>query len=103
MDSQDYIKKRYGVPADVNREILFEGRKGKIVGFVDAYIKVVFDDDKKQRSLPLHPTSDVVYLDTFNTSKIKVKNRRSKERYDHFLHLDSGMTFFEYLKSSYCI
>lgn len=103
MDSQEYIKNRYGVPADINREILFEDRKGKIVGFVDSYIKAVFYDDKKQRELPLHPTSNVVYLETFNTNQIKVKNPRSRERYSHYLSLDLDMSFLQYLKSSYCI
>lgn len=31
------------------------------------------------------------------------KPTKSKLRYQHFLELDSGMSFFEYLKSPYCL
>jgi len=101
--SFEYIKKYYKVPAEEYREILLDARKGVIVGGKGQYLLVVFYDDKKLNPLPCHPTWKVEYLETFNYKPPKSKNHKSKERYNHFLSLDSEMTFFEYLKSPYVL
>lgn len=101
--SFEYIKNYYKVPAELYREILLEERKGVIVGSKDQYIQVVFYDDKKINIFPCHPTWKITYLETFNYKPPKAKNWRAKERYLHWLSLDSNMTFFEYLKSPYVV
>lgn len=100
--SFEYIKNQYKVPAEMFREVIIDQRKGVIVEDKGHYIGVIFYDDKEKNISSCHPTWEVVYLETFNDKPPKIKNHKSKERYAHFLSLDSDMTFFEYLKSSYC-
>ncbi|WP_268846443.1 hypothetical protein [Flavobacterium aestivum] len=97
----EYIKNYYKVPADMFREVLVNGKKGVITKDQGNYIGVVFYDDKKLMALPCHPTWKVEYLETFNYKPPKPKNLASKNRYQHYLSLDSDMSFFEYLKSPY--
>lgn len=92
----EYIQDYYKVPAEMNREIEFEGRKGLILEDKGNYIGVMFYDDAKHRILPLHPTYNVVYLDTFG-ERPKVKNSRSKQRYQDYLNNDGYNSFAEYL------
>jgi hypothetical protein len=61
--SLDYIRKHYGVPADIGRKITFEGQTGVIVGYNGANLKVNFDDAKPNKSEYLHPTWYVEYGD----------------------------------------
>jgi hypothetical protein len=99
----EYIKNYYKVPAETFREVIVNGRKGVITEAINQYIGVVFYDDKKINCLPCHPTWKVEYLESFNYKPPKAKNHKSKQRYSHYLSMDSNMTFFEYLKSSYCL
>ena len=99
----EYIKNYYKVPAEIFREVSLGDRKGVIVDAKGQYICVVFYDDAKYNILPCHPTWNMTYLETFNYNPPKAKNHKAKARYAHYLSLDSNMTFFEYLKSSYCI
>ncbi len=101
--SFEYIRNYYGVPSERFREVIVDGQRGVIVGAVNSYIKVVFYDKESNSSYPCHPTSDVEYLDTFNRKPPRVKNQKSKDRYDHYMSLDSCMTFFEYLKSDWVL
>lgn len=98
----EYIKNYYKVPAEMFREVNVNGRKGVITEDKGNYIGVVFYDDKKMNCLPCHPTYQVEYLESFNYKPPKPKNLKAKERYSHYLSLDSSMTFFQYLKSPYC-
>ena len=92
----DYIKNTYKVPAEIGREILFEGkRKGVIVKDCGNYIGVNFDDKKPGQIDTLHPTWEVEYLDSF--AKIR-KQKRSQQRYQDFLTADSGLSFMEYVR-----
>lgn len=92
----EYIKTTYNVPAEIGREILFEGkRKGVIVKDCGNYIGVNFDDQKPGKISQLHPTWEVKYLDTF--AKIR-KQTRSQQRYQNYLHDDTGLSFMEYVR-----
>lgn len=96
MASFEYIQNWYKVPAEMHREIEFEGRKGIIVQDKGNYIGVQFYDDAKHVIHTMHPTYNVVYLDTFGNPP-KVKNQKSKERYREYLNSETSMTFREWL------
>lgn len=94
----EYITQYYKVPAELGRDVTVSGRKGTITSDMGNYIGVTFHDDAKKQSLPCHPTSEVIYLETFTElSKLKPKNNRSKERYLNYLHADSSLSFKEWL------
>lgn len=91
----EYIKNTYKVPAEIGREIMFEGkRKGVIIRDLGNYIGVNFDDSKPGRVSSLHPTWEVEYLNTFG--KIR-KLSRSQRRYQDYLEADLDCSYAEYL------
>jgi len=94
--SIEYITKYYQVPAEIGRDVTVSGRIGTITEDMGNYIGVTFHDDKHKRSLPCHPKSEVVYLDTF-TPLSKFKISRSAQRYQDYLHADSSLTFAEWI------
>lgn len=90
----EYIKNRYKVPAEINREVIVDGKKGVITKDMGNYIGVNFYENPKI-TFPCHPTWEVVYLDTFN---VKVfKQTKSQKRYQEFLNADSGLSFKQFL------
>jgi hypothetical protein len=92
----EYIKNTYNVPAEIGREVLFnDQKKGIIISDLGNYIGVNFYDSKPQNVLPLHPTWNIKYLDTFG--KIR-KPTKSQERYQRYLKSDSGLSFMNWLK-----
>lgn len=92
----EYIQQHYKVPAEYGREVLFEGkRKGVIVSDEGNYIGVNFYDEKPNIVRTLHPTSDIVYLQTGKIRKITA----GQKRYQQYLNADSGLTFFEWIKA----
>ncbi len=93
----DYIKTRYKVPADMNREVIVNGKKGVITKDLGNYIGVNFYDDKTSDPLPCHPTWEVKYLETFNQNPPIKKMTASQRRYREYLHADSDWTFPEWL------
>jgi len=95
-ESFSYIREYYSVPAEIGREILFEGkRKGVIVEDKGNYIGVNFYDSKPSVVLSLHPTWEVEYL---GMAKQKRKSSKGQQRYQEYLRADwfSG-TFAEWL------
>lgn len=61
MDSLDYIRRYYGVPAHVGTGVEYKGRKGVIVKGIEQYVGVLFDDTKNPTHLnPVH-AKDLVY------------------------------------------
>lgn len=94
----EYIKNHYQVPAEFGRDVIVGERKGTITEDMGNYIGVTFHNDKRLRPRPCHPTSEVIYLDTFTTiKKLQPKNQRSKQRYLDYLHADGVGTFAEFL------
>lgn len=95
----EYIKAYYKVPAEIGRDVTVGGRLGTITQDKGNYIGVTFHDDLKRNCLPCHPTSEVVYLETFTPlKKLMPKNYRSKQRYQKYLESDSIYSFGEWLK-----
>lgn len=92
----EYIKNYYGVPAEFNREILFQGkRRGIIVKDMGNYIGVNFYDEKNTYISTLHPTSEVEYLGIGNPRKLTA----GQKRYQHYREIYAEwMSFGEYLK-----
>lgn len=93
----EYVKSRYNVPAEMNREVIVNGKKGVITKDMGNYIGVNFYDKKTTEPLPCHPTWEVKYLDTFNNNPPVEKMTVSKRRYREWLNSDSGLTFPEWL------
>jgi len=54
-----YIRAYYGVPAELDREITFQGRSATIVGFDGSRLRIQLDGE----TVPVHPTWQVDYLD----------------------------------------
>lgn len=92
-----YIQGYYKVPAEMNREVIIDGKKGVITKDMGNYIGVNFYEDRTSHPLPFHPTSGVGYLDTFNHNPPIKKLTRSQKRYLEYLHTDSGLSFSEWL------
>ena len=104
--SLDYIRNHYKVPAEVGREILYTGDKGKdrkgvIVCDKGNYIGVVFHDSEPEEIMPLHPTWEVKYLEIVKIRKFRKSKTRAKQRYQEFLDADwfSG-SFIQWLRLS---
>ena len=92
-----YIKDRYKVPAEMNREVIVDGKKGVITKDMGNYIGVNFYDNVTAEPLPCHPTWEVKYLETFNHKPPIKKLTASQKRYREFLHDDRGLSFREWL------
>jgi hypothetical protein len=92
-----YIKDRYKVPAEMNREIIMNGKKGVITKDMGNYIGVNFYDNVTADPLPCHPTWEMEYLETFNYKPPIKKTTASQKRYREFLRSDSGLSFSEWL------
>lgn len=92
-----YIKDRYKVPAEMNREVIVNGKKGVIMQEIGSYIGVIFYDNVTVEPLPCHATWNVEYLETFNYEPPVIKLTASQKRYRDFLKDDSGLSFSEWL------
>jgi hypothetical protein len=94
MNNFEWIKDYYKVPAQFGRDVKVGSKLGTITEDMGTYIGVVFEG--KSHAVPCHPTSEVVYLDTFNSVMPK-KISRSAQRYRDYLHADSSLSFKEWL------
>lgn len=92
-----YIKDRYKVPVEMNREVIVNGKKGVITKDMGNYIGVNFYDNVTTEPLPCHSTWEVQYLETFNYKPPIKKLTASQKRYIEFLHDDSSLSFREWL------
>lgn len=79
----EYAKKYYGVPADIGRRVLVDGKPGIIYKDGGAYIAVNFDQDKPGVCLMCHPTWRVEYLGIGTRRKMT----RSQARYQRYLEV----------------
>ena len=59
-NSLSYIKATYGVPAEINRSIKFQGLPGVIVGGSGPYLKIRLDE-RPYETLIVHPTWQIDY------------------------------------------
>lgn len=96
MNNFEWIKDYYKVPAQFGRDVTVGGKLGTITEDMGTYIGVIFKENQKDFAVPCHPTSDVVYLETFN-SVHPIKISRSKQRYRDYLSADSDLTFAQWI------
>ena len=68
MSNCEYIKNHSGVPADIGRQVVVDGRPGIIAEDRGHYIGVHFDDDKPSVIVNAHPTWRVEYSESDDTS-----------------------------------
>jgi hypothetical protein len=60
-DELAYVRDRYGVPAEIGREVRFEGRAARIVGGRGGYVDLL--TPAGELIAPCHPTWEMDYLD----------------------------------------
>ena len=91
-----YVRRYYGVPAEIGRKVTVGGRPGIITADRGAYIGVTFDDDKPTAVLPCHPTSQVVYGEMGTPRPLT----RAQKRYlDYLDAADLYGSFADYLRA----
>lgn len=61
MGNCEYVRRYYGVPAEIGRRVVVAGRPGVIAQDRGHYIGVNFDENKPGDVRNCHPTSEVVY------------------------------------------
>lgn len=95
--SLDYIRRHYGVPAEIGRRVRIDGHTGVIADDLNhPYIGVLMDDDPPNRIMPYHPTNMVEYLDMGPVRRMT----RGQKRYRDFLRVaDCFDGFGDYLRS----
>jgi hypothetical protein len=91
--SFEYIREYYGVPAELGRRVIVNGKPGVIADAMGHYIGVLFDEAEPGHILPAHSASCVEYL---GMGEVK-KPSRSRQRYLDYLKLECEETFAEYL------
>lgn len=91
----EYVKKHYGVQADIGRKVICNGESGIIAEDRGHYIGVNFDKDKPCVVHNVHPTDNVEYLEM---GKIR-KATRSQLRYKRYLEYgDCFEQFIDFLR-----
>lgn len=95
----EYAKRYYGVPSDIGRIVIYNGRTGVISADRGHYIGVTFDDEKPGVVHNFHPCSDgLSYHGMGNVRPMT----RSQARYAHYLEVsDLFDSFRDYLVSGY--
>ena len=97
--SLEYIRRCYGVPAEIGRRVRIDGRLGVIAeDLMDhPYIGVLMDDDPPDRIRPYHPTHMVEYLDMGTVRKMT----RAQQKYHNYLKVaDCFDGFGDYLRQT---
>jgi hypothetical protein len=80
----DYIRRHYGVPADLGRRVTVYGKPGVIAADRGHHIGVVFDGDKPHQISNCHPTDGVEY----GATRAIPKMTRAQKNYRAFLDAD---------------
>ena len=57
----DYVRRHYGVPAEIGRRVIASGEPGVIIADRGHYIGVILDSDPKKRIRNYHPTWEMQY------------------------------------------
>lgn len=90
-----YVRRYYGVPAEIGRRVTVGARPGIITADRGAYIGVTFDDEKPTMVRPCHPTSQVIYGEMGTPRPLT----RSQRRYLDYLEVaDVYESFRHYLR-----
>lgn len=96
MKNCEYARQYYGVPAEIGRRVVMNGRPGVIAEDRGQYVGVLFDDCKPGDFLPCHPTWEMRYgeMGAVRVEKLTKAQRRYRawvrcdfsECFDDFLH-----------------
>lgn len=81
--SCEYVKQHYGVPAEIGRRVVINGKPGIIAADRGHYIGVTFDTDKPGVVHNAHPTWEVQYGEM---GKVRPMTR-SQQRYAEYLEI----------------
>lgn len=92
-----YASEYYNVPADMNRIVIVNCKRGVITKDMGNYIGVSFYDNATSDPSPCHPTWKVTYTDEFDYNSPVKKLSRSQKRYREFIDSDCGHSFPEWL------
>ncbi len=97
----EYVRQYYGVPAEIGRRIIHNGKPGIIAEDRGHYIGVNFDKDEPGVVFNVHPTDHVEYLETGKVrskyANLSKKKARAKERYQEYLDSETDLSFAEYI------
>ncbi len=80
----EYVRSYYGVPAEIGRAVIVNGKPGVITEDRGHHIGVTFDADEPGHVSPCHPTWEVVYGDMREIRPVPPVSR-SKARYQRYL------------------
>jgi len=93
MSKCNYVCDYYGVPADIGRAVIVNGKPGVIAEDRGNHIGVNFDHDKPGDISPCHPTWKVEYGEMTTIRKMT----RSQQNYRDYIQADTGLSFAEYM------
>ncbi|WP_053159072.1 hypothetical protein [Pseudomonas protegens] len=69
--SCDFVRRLYGVPAEIGRRVIANGEPGVIMADRGHYIGVILDNDPKKRIRNYHPTWEMQYGEMADTLPLK--------------------------------
>ena len=91
----EYVKRTYGVPAEIGRRVTVYGKPGIITEDRGHYIGVTLDSDKPGVVKNYHPTDGVEY---HGIGKVRRPSKWS-QRYSRFLEYGHGFdSFLDYCR-----
>lgn len=93
MTGFDYVRERYGVPAEIGRAVVVNHRSGVIVADRGNYIGVNFDDESPGIVRNVHPKWEVVYGEMVEIRK----PTRASAAWLEYMDADYGHSFAEWL------
>lgn len=85
-----YVSETYGVPANIGRRVIVNGKEGIIIADRGNYIGVNFDKDKPGAIINCHPTWKVEYTEMGTIRKMT----RSQHRYRAYIEAFNKGTSF---------
>lgn len=94
-----YVKQYYGVPADIGRRVVVNGKPGIIAADCGHYIGVNFDSEQPGEISNCHPTWEVVYGEMGTIRKLSARKAKSKARYKRFLEFGDCFDNFSHFLS----
>lgn len=94
----EYCKKTYGVPADINRIVVYKGCRGIIFKDGGNYVAVSLDKDKPCSTINIHPTDDdLIYTEEFGVPRSQTRSQKKYSDYLNSAYFDAGDSFATYL------
>lgn len=89
-----YVRQHYGVPAEIGRRVVVNGKPGIIAEDRGHYIGVLFDADPPGTAYPCHPTWRVDYQGMGTVRQLPARKARAKARYQRYREFGDGFDSF---------